>query len=85
MRWAGHVARIEDRRSAYRVLVDKPERNRQLERPRRSWDDNVLKCNFKKWNWGTDGLTWRRIGTGGGFCKCGNEPSGSVTCDEVLD
>jgi len=25
MRWAGHVARMEDRRGIYRVLVGKPE------------------------------------------------------------
>jgi hypothetical protein len=25
MRWAGHVARIEEKRNAYRILVGKPE------------------------------------------------------------
>jgi hypothetical protein len=28
MRWAGHAARMEERRSAYRVLVGKPEASR---------------------------------------------------------
>jgi hypothetical protein len=28
MRWEGHVARIEERRGVYRVLVGKPERKR---------------------------------------------------------
>jgi hypothetical protein len=28
MRWAGHVARIEERRNAYRILVGKPEGKR---------------------------------------------------------
>jgi hypothetical protein len=37
MRWAGHVARMGDRRGAYRVLVGKPERKRPLGRPRRRW------------------------------------------------
>ena len=33
MIWAGHVARIGDSRSPYRVLVRKPERKRPLGRP----------------------------------------------------
>jgi len=31
------------------------------------------------------GLIWVRIGTGGGSCKCGNEPLGSIKCGEFLD
>jgi hypothetical protein len=34
LRWAGHVARMGERRGAYRVLVGKPEGRRPLERPR---------------------------------------------------
>jgi len=34
MRWAGHVARMVERRSIYRVLVGKPEGKRPLGRPR---------------------------------------------------
>ena len=34
MRWAGHVACIEEKRGAHRVLVGKPEGKRPLERPR---------------------------------------------------
>ena len=30
MRWAGHVARMEEKRGAYRVLVGKPEGKRAL-------------------------------------------------------
>jgi hypothetical protein len=41
MRWANHVARIEEKRNAYRLLVRKPERRRPLERPRRRWVDNI--------------------------------------------
>jgi hypothetical protein len=40
MRWAGHVALMEETRNAYRILVGKPERKRQLGRPTRSWEDN---------------------------------------------
>jgi len=39
MRWAGHVARMGERRGVYRVLVGKPEGNRPPERPRRRWED----------------------------------------------
>ena len=34
-RWAGHVARMGDRRGVYRVLVGKHEGKRPLGRPRR--------------------------------------------------
>jgi len=34
MRWAGHVARMEERRSVYRVLVRKPEKKRLIGRHR---------------------------------------------------
>jgi hypothetical protein len=35
MRWAGHVARMGEKRNAYRLLVGKPEGKRPLGRPRR--------------------------------------------------
>jgi hypothetical protein len=41
MRWAGHVARMGERRNAYRLLVGKPEGKRPLGRPRRRWLDNI--------------------------------------------
>jgi hypothetical protein len=41
MRLVGHVARMEGKRNAYRLLVGKPERRRPLGRPRRSWVDNI--------------------------------------------
>jgi hypothetical protein len=34
MRWAGHLARIGEKRTVYRVLVGKPEEKRPLGRPR---------------------------------------------------
>ena len=36
-RWAGHVARMGERRGVYRVLVGKPEGKRPLGRPRRRY------------------------------------------------
>ena len=41
MRWAGHVARMGERRVVYRVLVGKPEVKRPLGRPRLRWEDNI--------------------------------------------
>jgi hypothetical protein len=41
MRWAGHLACMGERSGAYRVLLGKPERKRQLGRPRRRWEDNI--------------------------------------------
>jgi len=35
MRWVGHVARMDEERGVYRVLVGKPEGRRPLGRPRR--------------------------------------------------
>jgi hypothetical protein len=42
MRWAGHVARMGEGRSVYRVLVGRPEGKRPLGRPRRRWEVNIL-------------------------------------------
>jgi hypothetical protein len=42
MRWAGHVARIGEKRNAYRLLVGKAEGNRPLGRPRRRLVNNIM-------------------------------------------
>jgi hypothetical protein len=41
MRWAGHVARMGEKRNVYRLFVGKPEGKRPLGRPRRRWIDNI--------------------------------------------
>ena len=41
MRWEGNVARMGNRRGAYRALVGKPEGKRPLGRPRHTWEDNI--------------------------------------------
>ena len=41
MRWAGHVARIEEGRDVHKVLVGKPGGKRPLGRRRRRWEDNI--------------------------------------------
>jgi hypothetical protein len=49
--WAGHMARIGERRGAYRALVGKPEGRRPLGRPRRRWEDNI-KTDLREVGWG---------------------------------
>jgi hypothetical protein len=41
MSWTGHVAQMGEKRNAYRILVGKPDRKRQLRRPRHRWADSV--------------------------------------------
>ena len=66
MRWAGHVARMEEGRGVHRVLVGKP-------KGKNHWRDQdvdgriILRWILRKWEGfvGT-GWGWLRIGTGGG-------------------
>jgi hypothetical protein len=53
MKWTGHVARMVEKRGAYRILVGRPEGRRPLRRPRRRWEDNIIWI-FKQWNGGMD-------------------------------
>ena len=55
LRWAGHVARTEHSRNAYRVLVGKPKGKRPLWSPRHRWEDNIrmdlreVNCDPGEW------------------------------------
>jgi hypothetical protein len=55
LRWAGHVARMRERRGAYRILVGKPEGKRPLGRPRRRREDNIKIC-LPEVGW--EGINW---------------------------
>jgi hypothetical protein len=45
----------------------------------------ILSWTFRKWDGGAcTGLILLRIGTGGGSCKCSNEPSGSQNVGNFL-
>jgi hypothetical protein len=82
MRWAGHVPRMEEKRNAYRILVEKPEGKRPLGRPTRRWVDNI-KIGLREIGWcGLDrsGSGWGRVE---GSCEHDDEPSGSIKCWEV--
>jgi hypothetical protein len=48
---AGHVARVGEKRNAYRILVGNPEGKRPLGRPRRRWEDNI-KMDLREIEWG---------------------------------
>jgi hypothetical protein len=50
MRWPGHVAHMEEKRNAYRILIGKPEGKRPLGRPRRRWVENI-KMDIREVGW----------------------------------
>jgi hypothetical protein len=60
--WAGHAARMWEKRNAYRILVGKPEGKKPLGRTRRRWVDNM---DGHRMVW--TGSIWLRIGTSGGL------------------
>ena len=55
LRWARHLARMEEGRSPFKILTGKPTRKRPLGRPRRRWEDNIrmylkeIGVNAKNW------------------------------------
>jgi hypothetical protein len=51
MRWAGHVARLGEKRGSYRILVGRPGGRQPLGRPRRRWDNNI-KMDLQEVGWG---------------------------------
>jgi hypothetical protein len=89
MRWAGHAARMGDRRGACRVMVGRPEGKGPLGRPRcRSGGGGVIlewilkKSVGRAWT----GLIWLRIGTRLRLlCEHGSEPFSSLKCRGFLD
>ena len=62
MRWAGNVAKTEEKHKADRLVVGKPEGKRPLGRPRSSYKDNV-KMDLKWEN------IWLRTGPSGGLLR----------------
>jgi hypothetical protein len=66
MRWAGHVARVEEEKGVHRVLVGKPERKRALRRPKHRWEVNIKMDLQEVGRVVGTGWSWLRIGTVGG-------------------
>jgi hypothetical protein len=69
MRWAGHVARMGEKRNAYRTLVGS-------QKVRDLWEDQdvggwtILKMDLREIGWDgmvLIGLIWIRLGTSGGL------------------
>jgi hypothetical protein len=52
---AGHVARVGEKRNAYRILVGRLEGKIPLGRPRLRWV-NIIKINLRNIGW--DGRDW---------------------------
>ena len=68
MRWAGHVARMGERRGMYSVLVRKPEGKGPMGRLRRRWEDNIkmdlqeVGCGGMDWiELAQDRESWRAL------------------------
>jgi len=61
MRWAGHVARMGERRGVYGVLVGKLEGKRPLGIPRRRREDNI---NMDLQEVGCEGMDWIELAQG---------------------
>ena len=61
LRWAGHVARMEEGRSrpTFKIITCKPTEKRPLGRPRCRWEDNV-RMDLKELR--GIGLIWFRTG-----------------------
>jgi hypothetical protein len=84
-RWAGHAARMGERRNAYRIMVGKPEGKTPLGRPRRRWVDNI-KMDLREVGW--DGRDWIDLSQDRDRWRArerGDEPPGSIKCWEVLE
>ena len=47
LRWAGHVAKMEEGRRAFKILTGTPVGNILLEKPKRRWKDNI-RVNLKE-------------------------------------
>jgi hypothetical protein len=58
MKWAGHVARMGEKRGVCRVLIGRPKVKRPLGGPRHRWEDNI-KLDLREM--GIDGANWIRL------------------------
>jgi len=76
MRWAGHVARMGNRRGAHRILVG---------RPRHRW--RIILTVLHEVGWRV--RDWIDLAQDrdrcGGSCECCNELLGSIKCGKFLE
>jgi hypothetical protein len=73
-------------RGAYKALVWTPEGTIPLGRQRRRWEDNI-KMDLREVRCGGHRLDRSCSGWGqvAGLCVYGDEPSGSIKCEEFLE
>ena len=82
MRWAGYVAKMEEGRSAFKILTGRLTGNIPLGRPRRRWEENIkmglkeIGINARNWVDSAQDRDYRR-GMGSGE---GPTISNSIVC-----
>jgi hypothetical protein len=85
MKWAGHVARMRERRGRYRILLGKPERKSPLARPMLRWKRNIRMDLQEE---GCGDMDWVDLDKDRdmlGTREPGNEPPVSIKCCAFLD
>jgi hypothetical protein len=55
VRWAGHIARVGQKRNVYKLFIGKSERKRPRGRPGHRWEDNI-RINVREIVW--EGVDW---------------------------
>ena len=78
LRWPAHVARMEEGRSAFKILTGIPAGKRPLGRLRRRWEGNIRmdleEIGFNAGNW-VDSVQELLESP----CECDIEPPGSIS------
>ena len=80
LRWTVHIIRMEEGRSAFKILTGTPAGNKPLGRHRHRWEDNIridleeISINTRNWvDSAQDRDDWKSP------CECSIEPLGSIS------
>ena len=76
LKWAGHVPRMEEFRSAFKILTGKPTGKRPLGRPRCRWEDNI---RMDLQEIGINAGNWFDSAQDKDYCECDIETPGSIS------
>jgi hypothetical protein len=80
LRWAGHVARMEEGRSALKMLTGTPAGKIPLGRPSRRWDVNItMDLKRNRYQYEELGRFGPGYGLLEGVCECGIESPCSIS------
>ena len=74
LRRAGHIARMEEGMTAFKIITGKPTENRPLGRPTRRWEDNI-RMDLEEI--GINAGNWVDLAQDRNYlspCECGIEP-----------